>query len=79
MFDQYYKFYNKTKKADSTISFPSNKNLTWISTMYGLEYEEINEIFRYVIKENKWSENDKVCAYSSYLPDIQWEDYHEKN
>ena len=72
---QYFTFYNKSRNnKKSNIGLPFNFGLPW-TKMSGYDDKEITVMFKYVIKNNKWSESDEVVANGDYGDTFRWYDY----
>lgn len=70
---EYYKFINKTRQEESRISLPFNFGLPYAKSLQRCSDEEVEAMFRFVIKHNEpWTEADEVIAVGDYGTIIQF-------
>lgn len=61
MMSAHYYFYNKTKEQFNVANIPP-KNKTFISKLNNCEPDNVIEIFKFIISQNRWNGNDKIIA-----------------
>lgn len=63
---QYYKFINKTRQQEPSVSLPFNFGLSWAKALEYDSEEELRAKFEYVIAQNHWEQSDEIVAEGDY-------------
>lgn len=71
----YYNIWNLTTKQLSDKGPLWNHFLPYIKRMCDFDYQQVHDLFTYVITENGWDEEDEIIAKGDHGDIIRWSDY----